>query len=105
MLKKFTAWLQFLKSAKGKTLISFDCRGCMAHDWHETARGVITGSFYRTFYDGSAKGASVLLYEITRSDGSHFYEVADVCQPGSESMAKQTQNPNERLTGKIVALH
>lgn len=40
----------------GRTLIQFDCRGCMAEDWRETDRGVIVDQVSRKIYGGNPNG-------------------------------------------------
>lgn len=82
-------------------LIHFQCDGCMATDWIEIDRGIITDYYSRFLYGGFQPTDMV---EVTRKDGSTFECFAVDCLEGQEYMQKNTKNPDECLVGKIVYL-
>lgn len=84
----------------GRTLISFDARGCMAHDWRERDRGVVTGYVRRKIYGSGPDGCGY--WVVTRPDGSTFDAYEGYCMPGESDMQPRTDNPDEELPGKMV---
>lgn len=85
----------------GRTLIHFQCDGCMATDWREIQRGEIIGRTSRVLY-GSPRPVDFIL--ARRADGVVFECFAVDCMPGQEYMQKNTENPDESLVGKMVYL-
>lgn len=91
-----------LSAPAGPELISFECNGCMAHDWRERDRGHVVDEVERVIY-GSPYPVTYLV--VQREDGSTFDCYKPYCHEGTTEMQKHTDNPEESLVGKLVYLN